>query len=1170
MRIRKNQMQEQTVNIRVSNHTGAGNIGDQSEHFENYGYGYSLEQHLYSFSDTEAYRPLWINWISEKESYRKKLKGVAPTFVTYSSHSADHSDIVLCRIESFLGEDRIRLLSPTDTWLLLQCAYTHDLGMVVSEAEKRDMVDFYEKDAEKFVSLLNNFDFKEYLRKTDLFANTGADMNDPTAAASVRFLLRIIEGDDEEEKARFVEQIKNVSHSHFQSILSTALSNFYRQKHAQRTRKMLLEEALEEKILPKRLRRLVAEIDYCHAGTWEDAILGLPWKNDGFHTDHVHPRFVASLLRLGDLLDLDSNRFDYQQVLNASHMPISSALHYLKHAAITSLLVSPEEICIEARFRYEESRNLLNAIYFEQYPNLSEKEIIEQTYELMDKAAKITQSWISWVKQDLQALSSNWTLVIPSNMTGYVASMRSGSIFIGESDCPISEEDINLHYEMNLSKASLLMQGSVLYDSSWVFIRELVTNAVDAVKTHIIQKIMREWMTESTPSQEDYLRYLNEASLKQLGVQVEIRFIPGKIGRNHSEEILPRLDFCFKDFGVGITKQKLKDMRRIQSIGKALEEKKWLNAAPAWLRPTGEFGLGMQAAFGYVDTIDVTTYPRYEDGFDRRMKRNLRFCCPETGGDIVSWEAQKEEGEKFRYGTDVRLSIELNPMNLARLFADSSAFGYRRTNVIGLTSSRLFSELQHYINTTFCQDIVPIEFHLIDESPNDTTISIPSFLEYAENIRYHSNPLRVSFWRYGNQDAGRTDNFAGLLLERSEKADVQLFYKGIRIMIPKAKNDEADRMLSLFRIPNTLLKINIMSEKAGRLLELNRDRIKPGQHEMVRKLIRNALVAFYVASADYAKAMMFKKTESEMTESEKNALEDFKQFWSSSAKHLKTFVDIMKQQGDPLSKELVRAIDSHNQGDVPFIAIYNGVVNVSYPPVHELVSFDGWLTGDHSWGNLGGPRTLLSVEDEAFEATVDSWSAWYGLNYQKIKVFKENTERAPIFLYTLTDDENVYPEISFEDYRTLCNSIVEDYLQRYRAAEEGLEKLRIGKSVLIFPAIEEYKKIAVRCVPAETPDELIGQYTQYILCPSTVEQLGKWVEGEELFDGRFLWRNETVREKAMEFVNTYFAPAEKRAEKRKTYVEEYERFLDFLGSNLSSDPDSRPPVAASRESSSDE
>lgn len=1185
--------QEQTVGIHISNPSSGGGLCCHSDGCG--GYGYTLERHLQSFANDNVYCFLWASWVTEKESYRKKLEVVPQTFATYSSHSADHSEIILARIEALLGEDRIRLLSPTDTWLLLQCAYTHDLGMCVSDKEKEEVFENVTQSIDSVVKFLGKEEFKSFLRETNGFARDFSKSQDEPLVTAIRYVLRVVESDDDMAKRKLANQLRKLSYSKAKHMLSTVIANFFRKKHAERTKELLMKEAYSrtlDGIFPVRLRQMVARIDYCHAGTWAEMMKELPNKNDGIHTDSIHPRFIAALLRLGDLLDMDSNRFNAYQIDSVGNMPASSIVHELKHVAITEFLVSPREIRIKANFGDKEMRQILLNHYFSKKTTGNNEE--EEARKLINSAAKSLRSWIDWIQSDLKDFATEWNFIIPSNMTGSLAALRQHDIFVGNQDFPVDEDDLNLRYAISSMRASQLMVGADLYESPWSFVREITQNAIDAMKKHVIQHIDDSLLPEDRTTDDIYLKtYLGMKAWQDLKVKVSVNYIK-------KEHEVAKLHFCFEDRGIGISYEKLKQMRHIGAITKSPREKKMIENMPEWFQPTGEFGIGMQSIFAYTDYFDITTYPRNEKDRSNHIVRNIRFYCPELGGDIVSTERKKEDkkdkkdkkdNEMSRFGTRVEFDIELNRANI------QSLLGYRPTNATDrrrntvMLSSEIFDRLRHYIDTTFSDDVIPVEFSFLEDGKaigNAINCAFPRFEaepyvlaeESQRNyILYHGNNW-VDFWynklapkkddsleeseACRRHEENKEEKNEHILLQMccSEKADseVQLFYKGIRIMISKAKNDEADRMLSLFRIPNTLLKINIMSEKAGRLLELNRDRIKPGQHETVRKLIRNALVAFYVASADYAKAMMFKKTESEMTESEKNALEDFKQFWSSSAKHLKIFADIMKQRDAPLDQAIIQSIGCQNNGESLYVVLEdNGQVKVDSPCMENLAVLDGWFTNDKTLGAFGGLKTLLSVKK--FEATVDNWSAWYGMYYREIRVVRENTNAPIILLYKLTDDVNSLPKISLPDYWILCRSIVEEYIEKYKKAKDTAEELRIGKSVLVFPAIKEYKKLAVRCVPIETPEELIGQYTHYILCPGTVEQLSKWGGEKEIFSKEPLGpTGEVAYNEAVDFVMKFFAPAENNEARREAYAKEYERFLDFLNGGKPSDSDSQDEI----------
>jgi hypothetical protein len=91
----------------------------------------------------------------------------------------------------------------------------------------------------------------------------------------------------------------------------------------------------------------VAQIVQCH-GRNPDAILELAKYNDGMDAeDYAHPRYIAALLRIGDLLDIDDGRFCPTLLANIGNVPVSSKNHQEKHASIKHLLINSEVIEIK-------------------------------------------------------------------------------------------------------------------------------------------------------------------------------------------------------------------------------------------------------------------------------------------------------------------------------------------------------------------------------------------------------------------------------------------------------------------------------------------------------------------------------------------------------------------------------------------------------------------------------------------------------------------------------------------------------------------------------------------------------------------------------------------------------------------------------------------------------
>lgn len=58
------------------------------------------------------------------------LKTIVTSYPHFSLHDISHSEAVITKIEMLLG-DRVEILSPTDTWLILHAAYAHNLDMVL-------------------------------------------------------------------------------------------------------------------------------------------------------------------------------------------------------------------------------------------------------------------------------------------------------------------------------------------------------------------------------------------------------------------------------------------------------------------------------------------------------------------------------------------------------------------------------------------------------------------------------------------------------------------------------------------------------------------------------------------------------------------------------------------------------------------------------------------------------------------------------------------------------------------------------------------------------------------------------------------------------------------------------------------------------------------------------
>jgi len=142
-------------------------------------------------------------------------------------------------------------------------------------------------------------------------------------------------------------------------------------------------------LIHDRLFTILGDIIESHGKPFT-AVLDLPFENDGVEAnDKAHPRLIASLLRLGDLLDLDDGRHSPTQLAVAGKIPAISTAHFDKHRSIVSKNISQYEIAIKAKCETPES------------------------FELQS-------DWFSWIEEEIANQDKYWGNIAP---TEYISSL---------------------------------------------------------------------------------------------------------------------------------------------------------------------------------------------------------------------------------------------------------------------------------------------------------------------------------------------------------------------------------------------------------------------------------------------------------------------------------------------------------------------------------------------------------------------------------------------------------------------------------------------------------------------------------------------------------------------------------------------------------------------------
>lgn len=568
---------------------------------------------LYAKSEdaTERHQVLWHSWNQNKRWLAQMLEWTLPSFQTYSYHNATHSDSILHNIERLLGEERIKQISATDCFMLLHAAYMHDVGMSISAAERLEMVQ-----DDKFIDMIERLE-----------AEGDSDMR--KAAQSVLQTSYTVYGEaSTRERSRKLKGLLNEKLDAYYG-LGQLMAEYQRGMHAAKVRDRLQKQTLDPDKLgnsfsvsgvPLRIFLKIADCAAIHTLSGIKPVLELPKEDSGYVLDMIHPRFVAVMLQLGDALDMDNERFNPFCFQFAGNFPQTSMLHFKKHQAIRQLNITPETIQIHADC---ESQEVLRLVRME----------------------------CEGLEEILKNASYHWAEIAPHEVSGCLPTLDQSKILLDGQQVP--GELVKAQFNISQVRAFRLLEGANVYGGSFVFLREIIQNAIDASKMQCWEDYIYRCKLKERKILQDYfetVEYGLNASEKEILSEVdvwdypiEIYFDLGARIQNEEEEFefftleeIKKIEemkdrkkaekekrksekeygirITIRDHGTGISKE---DLIKISNVGSSYEEKKhFIDKMPDWLKPTGQFGIGLQSVFLVTDSVVARTYTRSGEKYE--------------------------------------------------------------------------------------------------------------------------------------------------------------------------------------------------------------------------------------------------------------------------------------------------------------------------------------------------------------------------------------------------------------------------------------------------------------------------------------------------------------------------------------------------------------------------
>lgn len=587
------------------------------------------------FQEGEIYSD---QWKFAKSYLPKVLDTISHVFPHYSLHNSTHSESIINNIVRIIGEESVKKLSVVDLWLLLASAYYHDCGMIVTGNDK---IDIFKEGSEfvKFVEEKQKDTFSSLNQYAILF-----DVKDNKIYYKNEQLTK-----ESYEGARFL------------------LADFIRTKHAERSGSRIEKEGslhFPGDPIPERIIRILKDICSCHTKDVKEVMDLQPIESSGCGTEDCHPRFVAAMLRLGDLLDVDSNRVSEVLLSTLGSIPSDSKFYNKTNRSITHIRI--------------------------------DQSVIEITAECDDYyVADLINRWFQWLNDELVFYMKRWHKIIPSNDFGYLPTV--GDLKVNLTNYDTFDGKKRPGFEIDSSRAIELLQGSGLYTDSCECIRELLQNAVDATYLRVYKE---------NPGIRDLQTFREKCSKYPISVTLD------KMEKQFAQEGDVSWRIKIDDQGIGMTKNDLKFLSMTGSSGRNAEKHKLIQSVPEFLWPSGTFGIGFQSVFLITDRVSIVSRKLNKDHY---LRAEMHNPAGKEKGAILIQSINKEE---VPYGTSLSFEFQ-DKKGRPQLFhpedrysiSEFCTYDFAKSKTANFMGMRVMDEVARFANGTF----IPVDFYLNGE-----------------------------------------------------------------------------------------------------------------------------------------------------------------------------------------------------------------------------------------------------------------------------------------------------------------------------------------------------------------------------------------------------------------------------------------------------------------------
>ena len=471
------------------------------------------------------------------------LAYIPATFPHYTSHTIDHSEEIVSQLSFLLfkgddANDPVAALSPAEAYILCAAAFLHDSGMVVSDAEKKE--------------ILGSGTWREWI-----------------SASRSR-----------EERWAAVAALRTATHPpdntvrHFLADVQTRylVSEFVRGAHHLRSIRFLAQHETELGRFAfgdPAMMRAITNVCLAHGlarTELEDSERFPDWVQIARH--NVNVRFMALLLRLGDLLDMRSDRACPLLLNAACPLPADSLAHWSKYQRISNRLTAPDRVTLLAEcMTHEEHRYL--------------------------------QDWCQWLVEEARDAS-----VVMDRVSRHRGWTPPAIVMEGPAATitirPAAEASYTPSRWVFELDPDMVFKRLVhdVYTAPLSFVRELVQNALDACRAQMYLDLKAQGVdTPDYPTEvpADFrARYHVAISLTRASVVNELS------GESEERQVL-----AVDDDGIGMDDDVVR--RYFLQVGRSFYTSEEFRRSFSFV-PTSRFGVGFLSVFAVSDHVQVDTF----------------------------------------------------------------------------------------------------------------------------------------------------------------------------------------------------------------------------------------------------------------------------------------------------------------------------------------------------------------------------------------------------------------------------------------------------------------------------------------------------------------------------------------------------------------------------------